>query len=120
MATDLLTVAQAITYPDLRRRLLSAYHWDSAGENPNTHGDPWTERKLAAKLASYDEPAFIHLMHNIVADTYLTGQGSQDLTEYAIRLRSWAAADTTSDPMRRQCELVPGPSQQTSQHPHAS
>lgn len=97
METDLLTVAQRIRYTDLRRRLLSAYQWDSAGENPNVHADPWLERKLAYKLATYDEPAFIHLMHNIVADTCLSSQGAQDLTEYAIRLRSWASADVPLD-----------------------
>jgi hypothetical protein len=112
MATDLLTVAQAITYPDLRRRLLKAYQAHSANQDPATDGDPHIEAKLGAKLATYDEDAIVHLLSNICADTCLSVQARYDLGDYAIGLRR--------DAMQRRCELVPAPSQQTSQHPHAS
>lgn len=86
----LTQIAQAISYPDLRRRLLKAYQAHSANLDPNLEGDPHMEAKLGAKLATYDEPAFIHLMHNIRADSYLHNAAQYDLCDYATYLRAEA------------------------------
>jgi hypothetical protein len=86
----LTQIAQAISYPDLRRRLLKAYQAHSANLDPNAEGDPHIEAKLGAKLATYDEQAIVHLIHNICADTCLSVQGRYDLGDYAIRLRAEA------------------------------
>lgn len=89
---ELTTVACAMTYTDLRRRLIKAYRADSADQDPNAEGDPRLEEKLAAKLSSYGPNGFILLMRELSEDLpELHIQARRDLAAYAIRLRNdWA------------------------------
>lgn len=89
---ELTRVSAAMTYTDLRRRLIKAYRAHSADLNPNAEGDPRLEEKLAAKLGSYGPNGFILLMRELSEDLpELHVQARRDLAEYAIHLRNYWA-----------------------------
>lgn len=74
-------------YADLRRRLHTAYCYDSMGENPEEYGDPRIEDKLAEALQRYTEDQFGMLMEHMQWDLQLHPEGYREFVEYAIRLR---------------------------------
>lgn len=91
---DLYATATAMSYTDLRRRLLKAYQADSADMDPNQLGDPLLEEKLAAKLGSYGPNGFRLLLIELSEDLpELHVQARRELAEYAIRLREIWEAD---------------------------
>jgi hypothetical protein len=91
---ELTSIACAMTYTDLRRRLIKAYRAHSADQDPNAEGDPRLEQKLAAKLGSYGPNGFILLLRELSEDLpELHVAARRDLAEYAIYLRDyWVSA----------------------------
>lgn len=96
---ELTTVACAMTYTDLRRRLIKAYRADSADQDPNAEGDPRLEQKLAAKLGSYGPVGFLLLLRELSEDLpELHIQARRDLAEYALYLRNyWVTSSELTD-----------------------
>ena len=93
---DLYATATAMTYTDLRRRLLKAYQADSADMDPNSLGDPLLEQKLSAKLGSYGPNGFRLLLIELSEDLpELHPEARRDLAGYAIMLREIWEADQT-------------------------
>lgn len=85
---ELTTIACAMTYTDLRRRLIKAYQADSANMDPNELGDPRLEDKLTAKLRSYGPAGFRLLLRELSEDLpELHPMARRDLAEYACKLR---------------------------------